>query len=70
MESNVEMPKTIGMAGPIEDEAAAQALVEWIADEHDFLSEEDLNSMSPRVRRRVERNFRKLHDLAGYSVIT
>ncbi|KAI1271736.1 hypothetical protein F5Y07DRAFT_382043 [Xylaria sp. FL0933] len=51
-------------------EAGARALVERIADEHGYVSEDVLRTMTPEARRVVERAFHKKDAMIGSSVIT
>ncbi|GAW19639.1 hypothetical protein ANO14919_091280 [Xylariales sp. No.14919] len=51
-------------------EAEARALVERIADEHGYVSEDVLQTMTPEARRAVERAFHKKDTMIGSSVIT
>ncbi|KAI3334470.1 hypothetical protein F4824DRAFT_468040 [Ustulina deusta] len=51
-------------------EAEARALVERIADEHGYVSEDVLRTMTPEARRVVERAFHMKDAMIGSSVIT
>ncbi|KAI1418939.1 hypothetical protein F5Y12DRAFT_780524 [Xylaria sp. FL1777] len=51
-------------------EEGARALVERIADEHGYVSEDVLQTMTPEARRVVERAFHKKDAMIGSSVIT
>ncbi|KAI0975554.1 hypothetical protein F4678DRAFT_417638 [Xylaria arbuscula] len=58
-----------GDGAPLSEEGA-RALVERIADEHGYVSEDVLRTMTPEARRVVERAFHKKDAMIGSSVIT
>jgi len=50
--------------------ASAQKLVEEIANDHGYLPEEDLQQLTPKLRRRIEQAFLKKDIMTGSGIIT
>ena len=52
------------------DVVRARAVVESIADSHGHLGEEVLGTLSPEIRRKIERAMRKKDEMSASSILT
>jgi hypothetical protein len=53
-----------------EDRQSAKELVEKIAKDHGYVPEEELQTIEPALRRKIEEAFLKKDEMIGSSVIT